>query len=77
MSDQPVHPIELVGIFFGIRRVAVRQIDGSDPHDMSGFVGNGRLDVAGMQVGFVTWQAARDFDGRFERMATPFQPFWP
>ena len=33
MADQPIHEGELVGIFLGPDRIAVRQVDAGDPHD--------------------------------------------
>ena len=61
MADEAVHEAELVGVFLGVRRIAVRQIDAGDPHDAA-VRRDHRLDIARLGVGLVARQAAGDLD---------------
>ena len=59
VADQPVHESELVGIFLARRRIAVGEVNASEPqHAARG--GDDRLDVARLGVVRVARQAALD-----------------
>lgn len=63
MGDQAVAPVELVRIFFGIDRIAVRQIDRRDAEAV-----DGRLDIPRLFISRVAGQAGHDIgDGEFRQ----------
>ncbi len=61
VRDEPVHESELIGVFLGAGRIAVRQIDAGDPHDAFRCWDH-RLDVTRLDVRLVARQAAGDLE---------------
>ena len=57
--NKPVHPFDLVGIFFGVRRVSVGQIDRRDA-DRAGLGGDRCFEETGVVVLVVAGQPGRD-----------------
>ncbi len=62
MVVQTLKPVQLVGEFLGIDRVAVRQVDRGHAHRFRSF--DQGLDITGLFIAFVTGQAAHDIRHR-------------
>ena len=61
MDDQALQERELIGVFVGVRRIAVRQIDARDP-DYAASRRHDRFDIARLGVVLVTGEAPRDLE---------------
>ena len=76
VRDEAIHEGELIGVFFGLRRVAVRQIDRGDA-DNALAVRDDRLDIARLLVIRVAGKPPRDFDRRLGKDSDAIKTFLP
>ncbi len=77
MADEAVDEAELVRIFFGVGRIAVRQIDAGEPDGVAAVGRDHRLDVARLDVGVVARQAAGDLEGTLGEDGDAVEPLLP
>ena len=59
MGAQALEEFQLIGEFIGIDRLAVRHVGAGDADGAAGNARDG-FDIAGLQIGIVTSEAARD-----------------